>query len=126
MERAVAIRKLTKLLGKKLGYRVDGGAPSSEERAAANAELQAATKWRNTLKEERDRRCNAILAADATYQSLRARHEAANKQVADLSGKTYRHKITVGVSNDLFFVVKAEGDSWEEVINKIETRKEVK
>ena len=39
MERKVAINKLTKLLGKKLGYRIDDRAPSPEERTAARAAL---------------------------------------------------------------------------------------
>jgi hypothetical protein len=32
---------------------------------------------------------------------------------------TRHYKITVGVSNSMFFHIKAEGDSWEEVINQL-------
>ena len=38
MERSVAIKKLGKLLGKKLGYRINTKAPTQEEKAAAAAD----------------------------------------------------------------------------------------
>ena len=120
MERSVAVKKLVKLLGKSLGYRVNANAPTPEERATAKDDLPTATEERNRLKEQRDARYKAILAADAEYQSLHAAHRAACERVDKLWSTTRHYKITVGVSNSLFFTVKAEGDSWEEVITKIE------
>ena len=125
MERAVAIKKLGKLLGKKLGYRVNNKAPTPEERAAAEAELAPAIEERNKLKERRDERYKAILAADAEYQSLFAAHRVASEHIDRLSSITRHHKITVGISESLFFVVKAEGDTWEEVIGKLTVEKQV-
>jgi hypothetical protein len=123
MERAVAIRKLGKLIGKGFGYRIDNKAPSSGERIAAKAELVTERAKRDDL----DKKCNerriAILMADAEYQKLRTEYMAARKQTDILSGMTYRKKITVGATNGMFFVVMAVGDSWEEVISKVETKK---
>ena len=32
----------------------------------------------------------------------------------------YHYRFTAGVMNSAFFVIKAQGDSWEEVIAKIQ------
>jgi hypothetical protein len=120
MERSAAIKKLGKLLGKSLGYRINDKAPTPEERAAAKAELTLAIAERNTLKEKRDERHRAILAADAKYQSLHATHAVASERVDKLLSITRHFKITVGISNSMCFLIKAEGDSWEDVIAKIE------
>ena len=119
MERAVAIKKLGKLLGKKLGYRINTKAPTQEEKAAAAAELPAAVEERRRLKEQKDERYRTIIAADAEYQRLFAEHRVASDRTDRLSSITRCHKITVGVSEGMFFLVKAEGDSWEEVIEKV-------
>lgn len=122
MERAVAVRKLGKLIGKGFGYRIDSKAPTPEERAAAKTELITVGAERDALERKRNERRRAILAADAEYQSLCAAYDVAQKRAANLLGMTYRSRFTVGVTNGMFFVVKADGDSWEEVINKIESR----
>lgn len=119
MERSVAIKRIEKLLGKKLGYRVNDKAPTPEERAAAKTALPAATEDRNRMKELRDARYKAILAADAEYQSLHAAHRTACERVDALWSTTRHYKITVGTSEGMFFVHKAEGDSWEEIIDKL-------
>ena len=125
MERAVALKKLGKLLGKKLGYRINTKAPSPEERSTAKAALPAAIEERNKLKEYRDIRYKAILASDEEYQRLHAAHRAASEHVDELSGITRHYKITVGTSEGMFFLHKAEGDSWEEIIDKLTPEKEV-
>ena len=122
MERTVAIKMLGKLLGKKLGYRVDTKAPTPEEREVAKATLSPAIEERNKLKEQRDARYKAILAEDTEYQNLFAAAKAASKRVEELSSITRHRKITVGTSEGMFFLVKAEGDSWEEVIDKLTTK----
>jgi len=120
MERAVAIKKLGKLLGKSLGYRVDSRAPKPDERIAAKAALPAAIDEMKAVKEKRDARCRAILAADAEYQTLLIASNVATERVKRLSGMSSHYKFTAGVSSEMFFHVKAQGDSWEEVIAKLE------
>ena len=94
MERAVALKKLGQLLGKKLGYRVDTRAPTPDERAEAKVALTQAIEERNKLKEQRDARYRAILAADAEYQNLFAAARDAGKRVDELSSITRHRKIT--------------------------------
>lgn len=122
MERAVAIKKLTQLLGKSVGYRVNTKAPTREEREAARVELPAANEERNKLGEQRRKRHEAILAADTEYQSLVVAYDAAKKHANDLLGVMHHYKFTVGRTEGPFFVVKAEGDSWEDVIEKVSTK----
>jgi hypothetical protein len=118
MERTTALKKLKKLLGNKVGYRINTAALSPEEREVLKAQLPQAIKERDELKEKREARLKVILA-DPEYQSLKAAASEASERVNKLSHRTHLRKIEVGVSNDMFFLHKANGDSWEEVINKL-------
>jgi hypothetical protein len=123
MERAVAVKKLAKILGKTLGYRVDPKAPDAEQRAAAQAQLAEAQAVRDQARQKRDERYKVILA-DKEYQDLVAAYNAAKKITDKLSYQAHHHyKFTVGNSNGLFFHVMAQGDSWEEVIDKLTTKR---
>ncbi len=121
MERTAAVKKLGKLLGKSLGYRVNDKAPTREERAEAREALGPARTERDALKAKRDERYRAILAGDPEYQRLHAEHRVAYEHVEKLASITRHYKITVGTSNSMFFHIKAEGDSWEDVIAKLES-----
>jgi len=122
MERAVAIKTLSKLLGKKFGYRVDPKASTPEQKENAKALLPSALEQRNKLKEAKEARFNAILAADTEYQDLKAAHKAAQDSVSKLNSIMYHRKITVGLDEGFFFLIKAEGDSWEQVIEKLQKK----
>lgn len=124
MERSVAIKKLGRLLGKNLGYRVNAKAPSKDERMAARAALPAAIAERNALRDQREARLAAILAGDAEYQRLQAALKLARDKADTLSGIAHHYKITVGTSNGMFFHVRAEGDSWEDVIAKLSEKQD--
>ena|SRR5215475_382517 len=119
MERIVAIKKLTKILGKSLGYRVDPRAPSADERQEAKNALPAAIEKRNKLEKEMNDRRHKILAEDVEYQRSLTAYKEARENTEQLASKTRHYKMTVGTSNGMFFVVKAEGDSWEEIIAKL-------
>jgi hypothetical protein len=119
MERAVAIKRLGKILGKSLGYRVDLRAPDQDDRDEAGAKLPDATAKRKALSEQMEARRMEILQADVEYQQLKAAHADAKKCCDELFGITCRYRFTVGTSNSLFFTVRAQGDSWEEVISKL-------
>jgi hypothetical protein len=124
MERTVATKKLEKLIGKKMAWRINAKAPSPEDREAARLALGPAIEERNKLKEKREARYLEILAADAEFQSLKSAHKAAAEKADRLSATTRCFKITVGdTSSGLFFMVKAEGDSWEDVIAKLTAKK---
>ena len=120
MERAVAIKKLTRILGGSLAYRVDPKAPKADDRAAARAQLADAVEARKGLQERVEARRAAVLKVDTEYQNLLKAYEIAKKHTDSLSSVMRHHKFTVGVNNGMFFVVRAEGDTWEEVIGKLE------
>jgi len=122
MERAVAIRKLGKLLGKHLGYRVDSGAPDAEERAEAKLQLPALHAAEKQAGDAMNARCEAVLAADREYQAMVAEHKAARDRRHKVSVVAGRYRITVGTTSDLFFHVRAQGDSWEDVITQLAKR----
>ncbi len=126
MERTIALKKLSYLLGKKLGYRIDARAPTPDERMTAKAMLAPAIEEHNKLKERRDTRYKAILEADAEYQDLLVATRAASKRADELLSITRHYKITVGTSGGMFFHVRADGDSWEDVIDKLTTKKKEK
>jgi hypothetical protein len=120
MERHIAIKKLTKLLGKNLGYRVDPKAPVQYDRDEARAKLRETSAAKEILREQVRQRCNALLAADEEYQRLKAELNAANETWERLSAINLSYRFTAGISRGPFFVIKAQGDSWEEVIAKVQ------
>lgn len=120
MERVVAIKKLGKMLGKSLGYRVDPRAPTPEERAQATEEAKALSAAFKEAEAAETARLNAILEADVEYQELKAKRISLRKAKDNAWSKSRHFKITVGTTNSMFFHVKAEGDSWEEVIEKVD------
>lgn len=122
MERTAAIKKLGKMLGKSLGYRVDPRAPTSEERAEARRQLPALNEARQQAEKAMTDRRQAILAADQPYQDLVAAWTEAKQKASATASVLHHFKFTVGTSNGMFFHVKAQGDSWEDVIAKLNTK----
>jgi uncharacterized protein YfiM (DUF2279 family) len=122
MERIVAIKRLGKLLGKSMGYRVDPKAPTAEEREEAlrqlpalNAETQQAEKAMQDYR-------TALLAGDQKYQELVATWQDVRKRRSKTVSITHHFKITVGNGNGMFFSVMGQGDSWEDVIRQVEKK----
>lgn len=126
MERAVAVKKLGKLLGKKFGYRVDTSAPTQEERDEAKESSKVLLAAKNAAKEAMMSRREALLAADGEYQQLVAAWKAADVAYSKEYSKQHCFRFTVGTMDSMFFHVKAQGDSWEEVIEKIEKENEAR
>jgi hypothetical protein len=119
MERIVAVNKLGKILGKRMGYRIDSKALMADEKEAVRADFQTEAEALNELKKKKRERFEAILKADAEYQSLANECRAAEDRTSRLRSKLRGHKITAGVSSGMFFFIKAQGDSWEEVLAKL-------
>jgi hypothetical protein len=119
MERSVAIKKLGKILGKSLGYRVDPKAPDEDERTEARAKLKIAHAERDDLDKQTEARLKEILLADTEYQRLKALRAEARKRCDELFSIANRYRFTVGTMSSLFFHVKAQGDSWEDVIRQL-------
>lgn len=122
MERIVAIKKLGKMLGKGFGYRVDPKGLRADERAAAAEEAKSLSAEYSAASEAEVARRLAILDADAEYQRLKAETRRLKKAKDQAWAKSYHFKFTAGISNGMFFHVRAQGDSWEEVIAKLEKK----
>jgi hypothetical protein len=122
MERHIAVKKLTKLLGKNMGYQVNPKAPDADERAEVMTALGAITAEREEAEAKMKARRRAVLDGDAEYNLLLANYERLRLEADKLRSRSYGYRFTAGISNSLFFHVKAQGDSWEEVIAKIEER----
>ena len=120
MERQTAIKKLGRLLGKQFAYRVDSDAPTKEERDEAREILKATAEEKRRVLAEKEARIRVVLAADPEYCKLRDAGKKLSDQCTALLSITGRHKFTVGRSGQIFFHVDAQGDSWEEVIEKVE------
>lgn len=119
MRREDALKKLSRLLGKNFRYRVDPSAPDADDRAEAKAALPELRAKREELREQVQLRLKAILSADEEYQRLKAESEEARK-ICERTESLIRHyRFTAGTQGELFFHVKAQGDSWEEVIAKV-------
>ena len=120
MERAVALKKLRKILGDKLGYRVDPRAPDQDDRDEAKPKLKEAQAREAQLEREMNQRKRELLEADGEYQNLKKAYEITSQYRKDLLSITMSYRFTVGISGEMFFHVKAQGDSWEEIISKLQ------
>jgi len=122
MERTVAIKKLAKLLGKSMGYRVDPTAPTADERAEAKEQLAALTESASKAEQVLNER-RRILLNDPEYLRLKTAWVEARKKRADTAAKLHNFKFTAGQSDAIggfgCFHVMGQGDSWEQVIEQV-------
>lgn len=110
-----AIAELQKLYGAKAGYRVNKGAPTAAQRAAAREALPALQDRSRAAKEAAENRRRELLQ-DPEYQRLLAEKKAADDERDRTSGTTRHMRITVGKVSGMFFQVTGEGDTWDEAL----------
>jgi hypothetical protein len=120
MQRAAAIKKLTKLLGQAFGYRVNLHAPYADERLQEQANARRLLDARQAALEALNARRTWLLDADPEHRLLleqltRLRDAHAN---ANFMARAYR--FTAGVTDGMFYHVVAQGDTWEEVVASVE------
>jgi len=116
MNQTQALAKLKKLLGPKVGYRINAKAPTADERQAAREGLESLQLEAAAADRAREARLAELLANDADYQRLKAETLAAKRALVDARATVNCYRITVGVSGSMFFSVMAEGDHWDEVV----------
>lgn len=119
MNQTQALAKLRKIIGPKLGYRIDPKAPTGEEREVMRAHFQEATAIVQAAEAARMARYNELLNGDAQYQLLKVAAKAAGEAKERTKSNLYRKRITIGVNNSLYFSVRADGDNWDEVVGKV-------
>lgn len=115
--------KLTKLLGKTAGARIDPGAPTAEQRAAIAARRPALQTAYTEAKAAMEAR-RAELLKDPEYVRLTAAYQAARKERDDATCDAFRQRITAGRVGKMFFSVLATGDTWEEVFTELERKRQ--
>lgn len=123
MERSVALTKIRKILGPKFNYRVDPRAPNKDEKETRKTELAIWNEKRQVLERAANARRHELLQADAKYQELQSAYLNAREKADKLRGSLHHDKISVGQENGMFNFIKASGDSWEEVIAKLQSKK---
>lgn len=121
MRREDAIKKLGKLLGKNLAYRVNPKAPDQDERNEARDEVKSLNVTYASLDAQVKARAAAVLAADEEYQKLKQARAIIEEQRKKPSAKQHAYRFEAGIINPRFgwFEIKAQGDSWEDVIAKL-------
>lgn len=117
MNQKQALEKLRKVIGPKLGYRINKNAPDAEKREEIRAAWTEAKRVADAAVAARKARYEALLA-DALYQELKAKAAAAEKVAEVAKVGLYAKRITVGRIGGMFFSVVAEGDNWAEVVAK--------
>lgn len=122
MNQTQAIGKLRKVLGDRLAYRLDRKAAKAEARGEARVKAQEAAASKTAAEALRRERMDFLLGQDAEYQRLNDEVKELTKEHERLRSITLRAPITVGVDTGWSFSVRAEGDNWDEVVAKIESK----
>lgn len=127
MNRNQAVAKLRPMLGKRLAWREDERALTGEAREAALAILEAANARKRELCEARDARRRAVLEADTEYQRLCQAASDAGSEASKMAGRAHRRRVTVGTTSSVggigFFHVAADGDNWQEAVDRVKASK---
>lgn len=118
MNKAQALAKLKPVLGAKLGYRIDDTAPDAEERERRRTAYREAHIAAQAAREASKARLKVLLAGDAEYQALSAAAGKAEAYKESLPA-SHHYRITVGRSESYFFSVKAQGDTWDDVVSQL-------
>ncbi len=120
MNQKQAIARLTKRLGRKLAWRVNKNALRADERDEEREASRALRAEAQELKAALEARC-AELLKDPQYVALRERYKEADDAANRALSRSMSKAITVGKIELGFFLVAAEGDTWEEVVQKVES-----
>lgn len=118
MNQSQAIAKLKAALGRGFAYRLDPKAPKPAQRQDAADKLRAALLCKKSAADAAKARYEELLK-DPKYVKLRAEADALSKECDKLAATTRHYPITVGVNNGMWFSIKAEGDNWQEVVDKV-------
>lgn len=115
------VRRIRKLLGTKAKYRELHERTSPEGRALAMDKARHLKALYDAAKEKRDALHRELLA-DHRYQAIQAETAELRRQWERERGLALRYRLTVGtVEGGMFFMVKAQGDNWAEVVFKLES-----
>jgi hypothetical protein len=118
MNIAQAKAAMRRLIGAKAMWRYDEKAPNANERAELRAILPDLRASRDAAKTAMQLR-RAELLKDREYQRLLRAWEVADKAASMALGRAHHHRVTVGRDSGFAFTVMAEGDNWQDAIDKL-------
>lgn len=118
MERNEALKRLRRILGKQFAYEYKPSAPTPEQRAEAKGLHDGLVASRKSISDAMEER-RKVLFQDEEYLRLKELWKAADQALSKNNAVMHTYKFTVGTQNQLFFHVKAQGDSWEEIFAKL-------
>jgi hypothetical protein len=125
MERSTAIRKLTKVLGRRAYWRIGQSVTSPDRRREYTLRTLDNAFAVAMLDRDLSIRREALLNADETYQALkkaRAASVAEREQTLQRGGGGF--KFEVGLSDGFIMSPKAYGDTWEQVFEQLQQRQD--
>jgi hypothetical protein len=122
MNLAQARAAIRRLIGPKAMWRYDEGAPSADERVELRMALPVLESARESARVAVQRRKDELLAGDAEYQRLRQTWHDANNEAARGLASAHRYRVSVGKDTGLFFHILAEGDNWQDAIDKLKAK----
>lgn len=125
MERATALKRIQKLLGKDAYWRIGTSITSPERRMATQIARLEADFQAAVAKREMQEHGEELLRNDPTYQSLKAiwqkKRDVAKKAESNYDGAGYRFEVGTRNLGGMFTSTtpKAYGDTWEEIFEKL-------
>lgn len=123
MTRAQAFTKIKRILGPNAHVDVGNEITSPEKRQAAHDAAESFRQQRTEL-DARITSLQKVLLDHPEYKALQAQRTALRKQFEQVNWQQSRYKFQAGIVSDLgpfnAFHVRASGDTWEEVIAKLE------
>lgn len=122
MNQTQALAKLRKLLGPKMGYRINDKALPADKRAGASLLLRETVARLKEVEGVMHARSDALLSQDAEYQTLRKRVNELTKERGALTSACMHQRITVVTTGAMFNSVQAEGDNWDDVVRQVTSK----
>lgn len=122
MNTTQALTQLRKLLGKNAALRDEKRPSSPELREQQRAKHRAVSDRKKLAAEALDARRQAILAADPEFQRLLAEYELVRAEKERTPMGTYC-RYTAGTDRSFFFLVEAEADTLDELIEKVREKR---
>jgi hypothetical protein len=114
---AQAKAALRRLYGKKALYRYDEKAPTADERQALRERVPDLRSQREAARAARLARRDELLA-DPHYRDLLAIEQSAEKALESTLSRVRHYRVTIMTDEGFAHHVRAQGDNWQDAIDK--------
>lgn len=112
---------MRRLVGPTVTWRYSETAPTAEEREAMLATLPALQTAYESARDAAEARRRQLLS-DPEYLRLAAAGQAARKALGSAQGRASYYRVQIGKSNGMFNHILAEGDNWQDAIDKLKAK----